>query len=664
MKAFKASIYILLSFIFYSNGNAQNRWILFDDGISWTVGDNDAHADHFEMDGKNVALITDYGTDGNGVLICKKEVIFPMLRTIPNDTHASLHYIFDTDVCPVIKINGTPVTERPKEFYIKGILTVLSDIGHQATLQRILTPSIDKPLVIEKFMLKNEGEKAMTVDVGNLEKRTLTDKEKGVYGIYEIKAKVVGAGIHTVLPKETLEFAVIYSGKKESSKDIVYDYNQEIEKRDSLVSLMMTGTLQFVSPDSVINRLFSFSKIRAMEAIFETKNGYVHSPGGGPYYAAIWANDQAEYANPFFAYTGYNLAIESAMTSWKWFSNWMNPEYKPIPSSIIAEGEGFWNGAGDRGDQAMIAYGASRFALTLGDKEKAKTIWPLIEWCIEYSKSKINRDGVVESDSDELEGRFPSGNANLFTSCLLYDALNSAIFLGKELDISPNKLLEYKKLAEELRSSINSFFGDTIDGYETYRYYEGNNTLRSWICLPLTVDIFDRAKGTIDALLSPNLWTKDGLLTEAGSQTFWDRSTLYGFRGAFAAGALEKAFPYFIEYSNRRLLGDHVPYAIEAWPEGNQRHLSAESALYCRVIVEGLFGFRPSGLDSFYLRPYLPNSWEYMKLENVTAFGGRSIDINVIRKGKKLTVEVNENKKTIYKKDMTDGDKIEINLPE
>ena len=35
----------------------------------------------------------------------------------------------------------------------------------------------------------------------------------------------------------------------------------------------------------------------------------------------------------------------------------------------------------DRGDMAMIAYGASRFALAYGDKSTAKELWPLIEWC-------------------------------------------------------------------------------------------------------------------------------------------------------------------------------------------------------------------------------------------------------------------------------------------
>lgn len=43
----------------------------------------------------------------------------------------------------------------------------------------------------------------------------------------------------------------------------------------------------------------------------------------------------------------------------------MNNEWKPIPSSIVAEGLDIWNGVGDRGDAAMIAYGASRYLLAV-----------------------------------------------------------------------------------------------------------------------------------------------------------------------------------------------------------------------------------------------------------------------------------------------------------
>lgn len=84
----------------------------------------------------------------------------------------------------------------------------------------------------------------------------------------------------------------------------------------------------------------------------------MHGPGRESYYAAIWANDQAEYINSFFPFVGYQYGNESALNSFKHFARYMNDEWKPIPSSIIAEGDGYWNGASDRGDAAMIAYSA------------------------------------------------------------------------------------------------------------------------------------------------------------------------------------------------------------------------------------------------------------------------------------------------------------------
>jgi hypothetical protein len=199
--------------------------------------------------------------------------------------------------------------------------------------------------------------------------------------------------------------------------------------------------------------------------------------------------------------------------------------------------------------------------------------------------------------------------------------------------------MEYTRQADAIRSSIEIFFGADVEGFHTYRYYEGNDVLRSWICIPLTVNIFDRKQGTIDALFSPRLWTEDGLLTQAGDHTFWDRSTLYALRGVFAAGEKERALAYLKHYSSRRLLGDHVPYPIEAYPEGNQRHLAAESGLYCRIYTEGLFGFRPAGLHSFSLTPQLPADWDKMALRKIHAFG-KIFDVEVTRKGKKIEILV------------------------
>lgn len=114
------------------------------------------------------------------------------------------------------------------------------------------------------------------------------------------------------------------------------------------------------TPNDVINTMFSFAKIRGSESIFDTKGGYMQSPGGEAYYAAVWANDQAEYINPFFPYLGYQAGNRSAMDSFGLFMRYMNDEYKPLPSSIIAEGIDCFGVAGDRGDVAMVGYGAAR----------------------------------------------------------------------------------------------------------------------------------------------------------------------------------------------------------------------------------------------------------------------------------------------------------------
>jgi hypothetical protein len=243
---------------------------------------------------------------------------------------------------------------------------------------------------------------------------------------------------------------------------------------------------------------------------------------------------------------------------------------------------------------------------------------------------------------------------------LLYDALISATYLGRDLSKSTKLITQYKNMAKDLKANIEKYFGAKVDGFNTYRYYDGNDVLRSWICIPLTVGIFDRAQGTMDALFSPKLWTDQGLLTQAGSTTFWDRSTLYGLRGVFAAGATEKGLKYLTDYSNRRLLGEHVPYAVEAYPEGNQRHLSAESALYCRVVTEGIFGFRPTGLNSFSITPQLPAAWNEMSLKNIIAFGGKKIEILITRSDARINVSVLADGKQVKNVLTDNGSKIDF----
>jgi len=632
-----------------------DRWAILPDGsIEWKPEDRLPHDDHIEMSGEKVSVVISYEVDSLRASHISRTIVFPTFRLEPNRTHSSMMYTVSEEDFPRLLINdallkkgiynGAPnlgVPERVVSIRHNGVMEIISEIGRDNSLKltRTLFPSVDKPVVLEKLVFTNLAKESVKIEMEFCYKEIRPAPMRSINGEHSFIILTINAGQKTVLPGESVNFFVSYQAVNEFnpavSADVLAEENARHERVEDILSLLRLET-----PDTLLNTAFAFAKIRATESIFLTKGGFMHGPGGLRYYAAIWANDQAEYVNPFFAFLGDPIGSKSAMNSYRWFATYMNSEYNPIPSSIIAEGDGIWHGKKDRGDMAMIAYGAGRYALANGNVDSARVLWPLIEWCLEYLRRKVNSDGVVNSDSDELEGRFPSGDANLHTSALYYDALRSAALLGDQLGKPGRQTQQYLSEAAALRSSIEKFFGATVEGFKTYRYYEGNDVLRAWICSPLSVDIFDRKEGTIAALFSPRLWTADGLASQAGDKTFWDRSTLYALRGVFAAGETAKAFEYLRYYSRRRLLGEHVPYPVEAFPEGNQRHLSAESGLYCRIYTEGLFGMRPVGFTRFICTPRLPAEWDHMALHNIHAFA-HVFDLEVSRKSEgKLTITV------------------------
>jgi hypothetical protein len=657
------SIFILciISFIIgplYSQ--EYQRWHINQDGsISWNINKNIPHKDHIEMSGKRISCVLRYGVHADSTFHATRSLVWPMLRTIPNDTHASLTRQFALDGFDLVTVNYKPiVAEKVISISIKGTLLIKSKVANNLELTREYFPSTTLAGYCEVYTIKNTSKKNCVIEIPKASNIYKTNPERGTEGSYALHFDLYNDGNFKLQTNEEISFSIFYSGVKVNEQVPEVDVNVEKAKRNEFIE-QVWNNLVLETPDEILNREFAFAKIRAAESIFETKGGPFHGPGGESYYAAIWANDQAEYIGPFFPFLGYDYGNKASLNAYLHFAKFMNKEYKPIPSSIIAEGTDIWNGAGDRGDGAMIAYGAARYALVCGDIKQAKQLWPLIEWCLEYCRLKLNKEGVVISDTDELEGRFPAGNANLCTSSLYYDALISAVFLGETLGIKKPQLTGYKKQSVQLKSAIEKYFGSRIGGFDTYKYYKENDTLRAWICIPLTMGIFDRKQGTVDALFSPGLWTEDGLASLSGDKTFWDRSTLYALRGVMASGETDKALSFLHYYSNRRLLGDHVPYPVEAYPEGNQRHLSAESGLYCRIFTEGLFGIRPTGLHSFNFTPRLPSSWPSMSLKHIQAFD-RDFDIIVNRDGKMLKVKVIDRKKTILTKLIKHGDVVEV----
>ena len=319
------------------------------------------YEDHIEMSGEQMAFVLRWGVASDQSFHSERSLVFPMLRTIPNNTHASLMQRMGVDVPSLVSVNGYSLAaEKVESVKLDGYMEVTSTFVSSRTrpgvvptpvvrLVRKISPSTDKPLMGEVYEIENITDREMTVYIPAFSQVFTTPAEKGVTGSYIVRGDILGDGSFKLAAGEKLRFGACFQAYRAGEKMVEPDLEAELAARQAYLA-QVDGNLVLDTPDDMIDREFRFAKIRASESIFKTAGGYMHGPGGESYYAAIWANDQAEYVNPFFPFLGYWKGDDSALNSYMHFARFMNPEYEPIPSSIIAEGIDIWNGAGDRGD--------------------------------------------------------------------------------------------------------------------------------------------------------------------------------------------------------------------------------------------------------------------------------------------------------------------------
>lgn len=591
------------------------------------------HSNHIEMSGFYCSSIISYHVYKDCDFELYRFAVFPSLRVNPNNTHGSLCEAFDG-----VQMSFKGQKEKLKSIEFDGILKFNSKLGN-AKICRSLFPAVSKKALIEEISIECIGNFCIEIE-GVRRMRTV----KSCYTPYDfdinlrtstfLDGNVIENDSAIRLSAGTHILTVIYGAEDVTACQAA----EEKEKRLSFIENNLSR-LKITTPDDNINREIQFSKLRASESIFMTKNGLMHAPGGGNYYAALWTNDQCEYANPFFAYLGYDKADEQSLNCYRLFSKLVSEE-NAVYTSICAEGDDYWHGAGDRGDTSMYVYGFARWLLTKGSRKTAEEFLPALETACRYIESQLNSDNVVESDSDELENRFESGRANLSTAVISYDAFVSMSYIEKEFGRTDMQQ-KYEKLAQRIKQGIESYFGAKVEGYNTYRYCAEENNLRSWICLPLTVGINDRLDDTLSALKSDKLKRPCGLLTRSGEGTYWDRSLLYALRGIFYAGKANDALEMLREYTFSRLYCEHVPYPIEAFPEGNGAHLAAESALYVRIFTEGLLGFRPVGFNCFELKLSMPDDWDYLCIEGFM-YGDTALTINLSKEDNGIRLKISD----------------------
>ena len=638
-----------------------NGWVLGADGGIVRLSPRRI-ADHFEMSSRGVDAIVEWAVSDEGVWCRKGHIRFPTLRDGKDNTYGSWCVPFKADNPDDVRVNGRALSVgRVSSVILRETLAVRIDHPDEGLQEaREIYPALTARAFLERIVLSNRSDRVLSVEI---RPRDRQEEMVGVLGKVVYRAFVVGTGSYRLAPGGTISFARCATGRGEADPCYYPDVGIERVAWRALWD-EAARTLVLETPSPEIDALFRFAKFRTLESLYFTRGGLIHSPGGyNRYLAAIWANDQAEYACPFLAYLGHPVATEAMKTCYRWFAARMNPEYRPIPSSIIAEGRGFWNGAGDRGDQAMLAHGASRAALFSGDRDFAQEMVPFVAWCLEFGRRKLTADGVVASDSDELEGRLPAGKANLCTSSLHYDALLRFAELVEATEGGYDQAKTLRERAKCLELAIERHFGGPVEGFDAYRYYAGNDRLRSWIAIPLCFGIDRRVLAVEAAVFSDRLWDGVGLRSVSGERGYWDRSTLYAFRGLSFAGRVDAALPRLEAYSRERLLGKHVPYPVEAYPEGGGSHLAAESALYARIFTEGVFGIVPRGLRKFTVKPNLPTSWTKASLRRIRAFGAEfDLEFERTDKGIVVTVLEGEPRRTMVASCVPNGGECEVDF--
>ena len=106
--------------------SAQNRWSINPDGsISWNVKDRIPHYDHIEMSGLKVSTVLRYGVNADGSFELNKSMVWPMLRTIPNNTHASLMRRFAWNATDMVAVNGQSLSgEKGNKITLDGKMII------------------------------------------------------------------------------------------------------------------------------------------------------------------------------------------------------------------------------------------------------------------------------------------------------------------------------------------------------------------------------------------------------------------------------------------------------------------------------------------------------------------------------------------------------------
>ena len=284
----------------------EQIWNIDGQTLVWEIKDGQVHRDKIEMSGLYCDSIIEYGVQENGALFLSQRHYFPMLRTIPNDTHGTFCFAL-CEVRPFLLKNGETVSEYPRAFRLDGALTAECATRVGVTVTHRLFPSIDSRFAVERVRVSASEAVELTLSLPN---EFVHSYGRGTKGVYVSTVFHTAPAVLALKAGESLEFDVFYTSRIANEILTLPDGAEEEHKRYARVNAMCDDLILDTGCRE-LDLLTRFAKIRAGESIFDTITGKYHSPGGSRYYAATWCNDQIEYAGPHFAMTRNAWEIEA-----------------------------------------------------------------------------------------------------------------------------------------------------------------------------------------------------------------------------------------------------------------------------------------------------------------------------------------------------------------
>ena len=192
------------------------RWQIGTDQrhIVWRPGSDLPHEDCVEMTGEATSLVLRWGVDERGAFREERSLVFPLLRTVPNDTHASLVFRMATDIPSLLSVDGFALqSETVEQVRFDGVMEVrstwrtgrsklglVSDYASEpaVTMTRTIFPSRTLPLTSERYVLRNSSpNRTRTIYIPEYMQTFETDPAKGVEGSYVLRADISGSGGRT-----------------------------------------------------------------------------------------------------------------------------------------------------------------------------------------------------------------------------------------------------------------------------------------------------------------------------------------------------------------------------------------------------------------------------------------------------------------------------------